>query len=307
MSNISSDVASIDKRLPNFFILGATKAGTTSLYEYLSKHPKIYLSQVKEPQFFCHDLLFNKGLDYYCDSFFSQSEGYPLRGEATPHYIYYEKAARRIHENLRCNDLKFIVILRDPVQRAYSLYLNMLHEGVETLSFADALAAEAERTRDKSLEDCCAISYQYVESGLYAKQIRRYLKYFKREQFLFIFFDDLKNDPINVLRNACLFLGVEPSLVNIETRVFNAAGTPRLRMLQRFIREPNIWRRRVGKLLPFELKYRIVTTLLRWNKRPLKYPPLPGSLNAKLRQEFESDIQDLQGITGADLSHWLPG
>ena len=84
--------------LPNFFILGAAKCGTTSLYEALKKHPEIYLSATKEPRFFCNDEVFEEGIEHYANSHFAGSGGWLARGDASPHYLVFEKAAARIRE-----------------------------------------------------------------------------------------------------------------------------------------------------------------------------------------------------------------
>ena len=138
--------------LPNFFILGSAKCGTTALYEVLKHHPEIYFPLVKEPQFFCNDDLYAKGLNFYSKTYFCKSHGYKAVGEATPHYMYYKKVAERIAKDIPGENQRFILILRDPVKRAYSLYWNMVKEGYENLSFSDAIEAEKERIKDQSLE-----------------------------------------------------------------------------------------------------------------------------------------------------------
>lgn len=294
------------RMLPNFFILGAAKAGTTTLYEVLNTHPEIYLSRVKEPQFFCHEDLYRKGMEFYSDRFFRGCENYRVRGEATPHYLYYEKAAQRISTNLPTNDLKFLVVFRDPVKRAYSLYWNMVSEGIETLSFEDALIAEKDRSRSESAEYSCSIDYQYVDSGLYARQVRCYLKYFQPAQFHFVFFEDLKNSPETTFAGIFRFLGVGENADIRSGAAHNSAGTPRSKALHRFLRRPSALRRAVGRMLPGRVKYALVTKALSLNRQPHRYPPIRPETEAGLRRKFRDDILDLEMLTGRRLTHWLP-
>lgn len=296
----------VDPRLPNFFILGAAKAGTTSLYRYMQEHPEIYLSSVKEPQFFSHDEVYGKGMRYYLDVFFKGSERFSKRGEATPQYLYFEKVAKRLAETLPDDCHRFIVIVRDPVKRAYSLYWNMVAEGLERLSFKEALLAENERSKDAELVRTGSVLYKYVDSGMYAKQIRRYLKYFKLEQFLFLLFEDLKSNPNSILPHVYHFLGVKPIAGTMKTKVCNPAGMPRLRSVHNFVRSPSWAKKQAGRFLPQRLKYRIAKNLIDLNKRPFDYPEIDVEVEEMLRRKFRNDVLELQRLIGRSLEDWLP-
>lgn len=303
---MNSNYSTTDCELPNFFILGAAKAGTTTLYNLLILHPEIYLSEVKEPQFFCHEDLYKKGMQYYLSRFFVGSEPYILRGEATPHYLYYEKVAQRISKELHGTDPKFIVILRDPVQRAYSLYWNMVYEGIETLSFEEAIKAEKSRSESSEAEYACAIDYQYVDSGMYARQIRNYYKYFDPEQFMILFFEDLKSNPSQIVREIFHFLGVKEE-TDIQVGVtHNTAGIPRWRIIHDLLRQPNPVKKALGRLVPDRVKYMLVTKLLNLNKKSFRYPPIDPELEQQLRRVFKDDIRDLEKLAGRQLGNWLP-
>ena len=303
---MNSDYLPTDPRLPNFFILGAAKAGTTTLYNYLNSHLEIYLSEVKEPQFFCHEDLYKKGIQYYLDRFFAGSRAYALRGDTSPQYLYYEIVAQRIARELHGVDPKFIVILRDPVQRAYSLYWNMVYEGIETLSFEEAIKAEKSRSKSSKSECACAIDYQYVDSGMYARQIRNYYKYFDQEQFLILFFEDLKSNPSQTIREIFRFLGANED-TDIQVGVTsNLAGMPRSRFVHNILRQTTLIKKTLGRLLPDRVKYMLVTKLLSLNKKSFKYPPIDPELEQQLRRVFQNDILDLETLTGRRLTHWLP-
>lgn len=298
--------ATADPRFPNFFILGAAKAGTTTLYDYLSAHPRIFMSPVKEPQFFSHDEVYERGIAYYLRTFFFGAEPFAARGEATPHYLYFEKAAQRIAASTQGINARFIVILRDPVERAYSLYWNMVAEGIETLSFEAALEQEAARSCNPELQRCGSVSVQYVDSGMYAKQLRQYLRYFRREQFLVLFLQDLHADPRGVLDQVCDFLAIARFETLPRRHKANGASTPRSPVLQRLLREPHWIKRQVGRYLPAAFKYKIALQLAAANRKRFSYPPLSGEIAARLRARFAPDVRDLEQLCSRRLTEWLP-
>ncbi len=255
-------------RLPNFFIIGAAKAGTTSLYESLRMHPEVYAGQVKEPHFFSNDLQYEKGVEYYVNTYYKSADKYKARGDATPHYLFYEKAARRLSHLLPESHQRFIVILRNPIDRAYSLYWNMVHEGYENLAFEQAL--EAEPRRDLNDEDTRygRVHFQYVASGMYAKQLRAYFEYFSKDKFLILFHEDLVEKHDETLLSVFRFLNIEESVDLGPAVRANPAGKPKSRELQAWLRHPSVVKRLLGKFLPFGAKQRLVSMLLDWNKRP---------------------------------------
>lgn len=291
---------------PNLFILGAAKAGTTTLHDCLAAHPEIYMTRVKEPQFFSHDDVYSRGIDWYRDEFFAGSAAYRVRGESTPHYLFYEKAAQRIAKDLPTSALRFIVMVREPVARAYSLYWNMVAEGMEDLSFEQALAAEDERSRDVALQHEGAVSVQYVQSSLYARQIKTYLKYFGREQFHVVVLEDFKQAPERVLDEICAFLGVAPFGVLPQVGSSNAAGMPRSPWLQRFLRGSSVAKKVFGSMIPQRYKYPIVELALKMNKRRTVYVPMSDELAQQLRARFADDVRELELLTGKTLGRWWP-
>jgi hypothetical protein len=165
--------------LPNFLCLGAPKAGTTSLFEILKQHPEIGLSSFKETHFFDTDINWNKGKKWYSDSYFSTLKTIKRIGEFTPSYLSKEICAQRIKDTLG-DKVKFVVILRNPIDRAFSHYLHTSRDEYEKLSFEEALQLEPIRLK-KFLEEEDYLSYlrnSYFHQGLYAEMLERYLKYF---------------------------------------------------------------------------------------------------------------------------------
>ncbi|WP_099025096.1 sulfotransferase domain-containing protein [Mycolicibacterium palauense] len=197
---------------PNFVIIGAQKAGTTSLYSYLTRHPDIKPALRKEVHFF--DLHYSRGLNWYLGHFPTSRSQYYITGEATPYYLFHPDAPRRMHDLLP--EAKIIVILRNPVARAYSHYNHALKLGLEDLSFADAVARELRLARSHSppildLTDPYLHQHNsYISRGLYSVQLERWLAYYPREQFLVLKSEHLFSDPATSVTQSIDFLGLRP-------------------------------------------------------------------------------------------------
>jgi len=301
----SSSDAQIEDRLPNLIIPGAAKSGTTTIHHYLAQHPRVYLPRVKEPHFFSNDRVWERGVESYVHTHFERSAGFAVRAEATPHYLFYEKAAQRIAQVLPASHQRFVVVLRDPVARAYSLYWNMVHEGHGTLSFGEALAHESGRAGTREIEQIGGIRWQYFESGRYADQLECWLRYFDRSRFLFVLSEDLQSDPLATMSRVFGFVGL-PALDSLEPAAKNAAALPRSRALQHFLRRPNRARRVLGALVPERWKRDFAERILRANRRPFDYPPMHAETERTLRERFAADVEHLQSLIERDLSAWLP-
>ena len=291
--------------LPNFFILGAAKSGTTTLYDMLKIHPQIYLPYVKEPMFFSRDDYFQRGLTWYANTFFQKSDSYPARGEATPHYLYWaEKVAPRLKKIYGESDIRLICIFRDPVQRAYSGYLNMIREEKENLGFAEALDREDQRIKDnwETLYQTGAMTYGYFKGGCYATQIEEYLKHFDRKQFFFLLQDDLKCGQTSLIE-LHQFLNVEPE-IRLDTLVSNPASMPRNRALHRWLHEPSIVKNIIKKISPQRWRYMLKAKITKANMQTVEVPKIAGEVAIELKYRFRGEIERLENIIGRDLSQW---
>lgn len=210
------------RMLPDFIIVGAQKAGTTSLYHLLCEHPCIKPARRKELNFYT--IRYRKGVRCYRKQFPSRIsklwakilEGKNLiTGEASPHYMFHPHAPKRIAATLP--DVKLIVLLRNPVDRAYSHYHHMVRNKIETLSFEEALAKEEERMAgeiEKMLQDEHYMSfnqrsYSYLSRGIYVSQLQKFSELFKREQMLILKSEDFFEKPREALEQAFSFLGLE--------------------------------------------------------------------------------------------------
>jgi Sulfotransferase domain len=198
--------------LPHFLIIGAQKAGTSTLYASLSTHPEIEEAQEKELHFF--DRHYANGINSYRWQFPELKRG-QITGEATPYYFFHPLAPERVARTLP--DVKLIAMLRNPVERAYSQYHSEVRKGFEDLpTFEEAIAAEAERLsgeREKVTEDPTYDSHSlrhhsYLARGIYADQLEGWFEHFSREQFLILKFEDFASRPRRTLRRCEEFLGI---------------------------------------------------------------------------------------------------
>lgn len=205
------------QRLPNFFICGAARSGTTSMWEYLRQHPDIFMPTVfgwKEPSFYC-DLYGVKDRAFYL-SLFAQAGNKKMVGEASTPYLSSPESAGRIHAELP--HARIIIVLRNPIERAYSLYKWMCENGYEQIpTFAAALEAEdKERHANESFmrnNGQYYWNFLYFRSGLYHDQVKRYLDTFGAGQVKIFLFEDMTREPGRTVRETFEFLTVDPEFL----------------------------------------------------------------------------------------------
>ena len=201
------------RRLPTFLVIGAQRAGTTSLYNYLTAHPGIAAAATKEVHFF--DVHYSKGPAWYEAQFPSRGEA-QITGEASPYYLFHPLAAARAAAFLP--DAKLIVLLRNPVDRALSHHQHETRRGKETLPLAQALALEESRLRGEAERIATEPGYRstahqwhsYRARGCYMDQIENWLRSFRSEQLLVLLSEQFYADPSTALRQVTEFIGAEP-------------------------------------------------------------------------------------------------
>ncbi len=196
---------------PDFLIIGAQKSGTTALYHFLNQHPLV-VKKMDETHYFDHN--FDKTLEWYRNQFPERpKEGY-LIGDKSPYYLFHPLVPERVHSLYP--DVKILVILRNPVDRAYSQYWHNIRNKVETLTFEEVIEQEPERLKgefEKLISDPTYKSYNYQkfsyqERGKYIEQLKRWLNYFKPEQILVITNDELRNKPKKTMGKVFDFLKI---------------------------------------------------------------------------------------------------
>ena len=213
--------------LPTFIIGGAPRSSTTYLYDLCDSHPDIYMAKPRapEPKFFLIDEEYDKGLGYYSEKYFAQAAGFRAIGEKSTNYLENLHVAQRIKQRLP--DVKLIFVLRNPVDRAFSNYLWSCKNGLETLSFVEALKREEERESRYKPEHRYARPFSYISRGLYAKHLKPYLELFSPAQVKILLLDDIVSAPEATTRDLFSFLGVPTVRTSFDlTQRVNSARRP---------------------------------------------------------------------------------
>ena len=299
--------------MPNFLIIGAAKAGTTSMWHHLEQHPQVYMHPKKQLNFFAlegENLNFRgKGprdttlhsvttIEAYRAQF-SEVTNEMAVGEASNLYLYNPRAAQRIRHYLP--DVKLIAILRHPADRAYSRFLHLVRLGREPISdFARALDEEEARIRDHWWPD-----FHYLRMGLYHEQLKRYFDLFAREQIKVYLQEDLRSDPFSVLRDVFGFLEVDDAFTPDTTIKYNVSGVPKSKGLHLLLRKLRGARPFVEPLLPEKQRQRILRIASAAHNRNLVKPRLTPEVRARLIEGYREDTLRLQDLIQRDLSAWL--
>jgi hypothetical protein len=192
----------------DFIVAGAQKCGTTALHYQLERHPQIALPSKEELHFFDDEERFARDVNYQDlhDSFRPSSRAVAA-GESTPVYLYWRPAMERIWNYSK--DIKLIILLRNPVDRAFSHWNMQRDRGYEPLDFLDAIKAEEQRQREA--EPLQSRRFSYIGRGLYGEQLERAFKYFPRGQVKVVRAEDLRSDFCNAINSLFDFIGVQPS------------------------------------------------------------------------------------------------
>ncbi|MGI0014250.1 MAG: sulfotransferase family protein, partial [Nitrososphaera sp.] len=212
------------ERWPNFFIVGAPKAGTTSLYYYLKKTPGIFMSSVKEPNYFACNIVASSTFDVITNKheylgLFRNSDKHIAVGEASVCYLWDPSAPMLIKASVP--DARIIILLRDPIERAFSDYLMRKKYGGDNASFYTELVLDSLRT--EKLFGSCAL---YVELGMYYEQVKRYFEHFGRDRVMVIIFEEFIKNKQDTLKNVLSFLGIDSALPEMDEQ-YNKYSEPR--------------------------------------------------------------------------------
>ena len=293
--------------LPNFLCVGTQKAGTSTLQDILVQHPDIFLPAIKETRFFRDDSEFAKGTEYYQNEFFSTVRGEKAVGEIDPDYMYFEHVPGRIHDCLDSH-IRFIFLLRNPVDRAYSHYWMSYHRGYDREPFTRSIELEEDRIKLGFFE---RIQFSYIDRGHYAEQIERYLRFFPKENMLFLVFEEDFRDKSSretSIRRALEFLGVQHLELNVDIRS-NPSSRPKYRLIRDIIyKRPALLRFLASVAVPSSQWRRQVAQLVDQKNRVEVRPP---ALRTELRQaiwrwHFKQDVIRLELLINRELKCWHP-
>jgi hypothetical protein len=312
--------------LPNFFVVGAPKAGTTSLYHYLDQHPEVYMSPVKEPNYFASEVRIEnfaedlqpqvkrdqRTLREYLDGpldakrfggiisdwadylrLFRNAAGERAIGEASVCYLWSPTAPGNIQSKVP--GAKILMILRNPVERAFSQYLHALTNGVVRGPFWPLLQASARRPSGKF-----SALHPLLEFGLYYEQVRRYWERFPKHNVRIHLYEEYRKQPDRVLAEIFRFLGVEDGFQPDTSRRALEPRAPRFASANYLLRRYGIWSRaRVWS--PAAVR----NVARRWVFRPRHSVAMEPQARAFLRDYYREDVQRLSSLLQRDLSGWI--
>jgi hypothetical protein len=299
--------------LPDFFIAGVPKAGTTALHSALAKHPALFLSPVKEPKFFLTDgpppteggpgdaKTYREHVwrrdDY--EALFDRAPAGSLKGESTPFYLYNRDAQSRISALIP--DAKLIVVLRDPIERAHSNWAHLWSAGLDPIGdFVQACDHEATRA-DAGWADF----WRYIDLGKYGEQLEYLYTVFRRDQVLLLRYRSLIVDPKQTLDQVCEFLGV-PTGILTELPRENVTAHPHPSIRYRAVAAARRASATISARLPGHLGAGLndrLEHMLQQDAAPRR--PLTWQQRQALIPAFEADIKLLESVTGEDFSDWL--
>ncbi|MEM7619673.1 MAG: sulfotransferase [Pseudomonadota bacterium] len=277
---------------PNFFVVGAPKCATSSLYSYLQQHPNVFVPDVKEPHFFSspevnetyYDVPRVQELSAYL-SLYRDGADMPLRGDFSPSYLFYPVAAERIYNfNPKA---RIIVMLRDPVKRALSHYLMDVRLNYKKAELLDILRHPKEHVQ---------FFREYVEVSQYATKLKVYLELFGVENVGVFLFEDFKADPHKVMSNILTFLGQDPSFTFDMEEKHNAYHMPKSQWVESF-RQSTFWK---------GVRHRVPASLKNTIKPILDHTEKPDMTREEdlLRQLLRSDVQALESVIGYKIQAW---
>ena len=285
----------------DFFIVGAPKAGTTSLYHYLDEHRDICMSSDKEPNYFSdeelqqQDMYYGKSrvetIDIYHSLFDKHLES-KVKGEASVSYLFYKKVPKKIKEYNP--DAKIIIMLRNPCHRAFSHYLMDRRLGLVYDSFEDVIDKKSNH------KNANLFYQQYIQVGQYASQVKSYLECFDRNNILFIEYEDFRKNISHVMNRVYKFLNVEPSSQADLNQKYNLYSRPKNNII-RFIYSFVFLRNMLTSIFPKKFISLIRSVLFRRDKKP----SLSDEAKQKLKMLFADDVNKLSKILNKDFSSWI--
>jgi hypothetical protein len=282
----------MEGRAPDFIGIGAQRAGTSWIYACLYEHPQLCMPS-KEIHFFSRDRNWVRGYEWY-EALFTRCPSTARVGELSTSYLVCREGPSRIYS--RYPEVKLLASLRDPVDRAFSSYLNDIVSGV--------------LSPDIDFWEACAERPEYVEQGLYAKHLRRYLDSFPRDRLLVLIFEDGRRDPLGFMQAIYRFMGVDPSFEpTMLGRRVGEGRVPRAMWFERAL---------VG--VSAFLRRRSLLRRVWWRAKKARLGDLARSINTRrgataekvlapadrqrLFQHFRRDIEDLETLLGRQLDEW---
>jgi hypothetical protein len=280
---------------PNLFIVGASKCGTTSMHHYLGAHPEIFMSENKEPLYFCKDFHResekNNSKDYFPGIFtqeeyeklFTNADKFKIAGESSAAYLQSTVAAKNIKDYNP--EAKIIIMLRDPVEQMHSFYYQAIKTGTEVVgTFQEALELEKERRQGNKIpQNRFPSSYLYRDRASFCEQIERFQEHFSQDQIKFSLLDDLKDDAQQVYKNTLEFLGVENTEFKPDLTPQNKSKIPQFFWLSNLLKNPGVkTKKMIKKLTPSKFRLKAMSLINKIVMKKADRPDIPDQLRKDL-------------------------
>lgn len=296
-----------ETKYPNLFLAGAPKCGTSSLAHYLGQHPDIFAPHMKEPIFFGSDLIARRRisraeyLGHYGDW---RRERFAL--DASTHYFFSQNAAEEIRE--ASGDARIVLMVRNPIDAAYSMFHQLRYNGTEPLSgFEASLDAEADRASQQTpLPRGFIQSFLYSQVYSYSSNIPRYEAAFGRSRVYVCLMDDLNADAAAETGKVCEFLGVDArGVAGFDFNIQNAAQRSKSRWVNTLAAYPPAWLKYFVAPFPRQFRQKIRDAMRKANSQTITKPKMAPATRARLGAVFAGEVRWLSDHLGRDLSHWL--
>ncbi len=291
----------MEKKIPNFFIVGTPKAGTTSLYFYLEEHPEIFMSPIKETNYFSYNEIKEQKL-YYNEEYIKTPDDYMNQfagvkdekavGEASVSYLYYPSVPGKV--KAFNPESRIIMVLRNPVDRGFSHYLMDKRLGFVKTSLKD-IVERKDHSRQKNL-----YYQQYISLGCYYEQVKRYLDTFGKERVKILLYEDIVTNIGEVVKDIYSFLEVAPDYKAGTDKKHNTFLAPKNPLIEKLYAS-KFFRVIVKKIFGNSLQAKIKNIFFQKEKKP----ELDPRLKASMLEIFRDDIQKTSELIGRDLSKWL--
>jgi len=311
---------------PNFFIVGAAKAGTTSLYHQLDQHPDIYMSPLKEPCYFASEVrpenfepdsqerareaardlrsFLNGSMEekrstgIVCEwedyiRLFAAATTQRAVGEASVSYLWSRTAAQRIAAQMP--QAKIIMVLRSPAERAFSQYLHGVSDGYITESFQSYVCASLRHSGERF-----SLYHPFLEMGFYTDQVQRYFDRFPRNQIRIWVYEETRKRPLEFLREVLEFLDVDPAFVPDTSKRHNQPHIARMVKPAQALRRLGVWQM-MRRVTPAPMRTRLRGALY----RPTGSVRMDSADRALMLDFYRGDIHRLEGLLNRDLNAWL--
>jgi hypothetical protein len=289
----------MDVRVPDIYIIGAQKSGTTTLYDWLVQHPEVYGHPLaKDYPYFSDDLTYADGYDrFFSFARKASNSQVVLGGDANA--MYASAGPQRMSETIP--SARLIAILRNPVDRAFSAYCYATERLLENRSLERAIRDELNGYEYGSAD---SLQRDYIAHGLYARQLKKIYQIFDHTQVKVVSFEDFIRNPLEILRSIFQFVGVSDDFVP-EMKVKNRTrGGYRWRIVANITnRRPtsNVLRRLVKTLTPFSLRTNLRRKLMEINRTDSSKPELPEYVRSLLENYYREDLAELESIQGKKL------